>query len=149
MVRGELAEIKKGEDRMKYFIDGDQLVITRDDFVDLQESPAVFYPLDSDMAQAVLEAEAVTALPPGELMHARDILAIVLVTEGKPTTGDFDKSFYTDDHDVPALWIGGQIVAIGDGDRQVGFGYYKKDEDHLRWKLDPDKTYRVTIEEIA
>ena len=30
---------------MKYFIDGDQLVITKDNFVDLQESPAVFYPI--------------------------------------------------------------------------------------------------------
>ncbi|MFH1486717.1 MAG: hypothetical protein ABIH46_11655 [Chloroflexota bacterium] len=30
---------------MKFFIDGDQLVITKDDFVDLQESQALFVPL--------------------------------------------------------------------------------------------------------
>ena len=32
---------------MKCFVDGDQICIVRDDFVDLQESPAFFIPLDS------------------------------------------------------------------------------------------------------
>lgn len=39
---------------MKYFQDGDQLCITRDDFVDLQESPAVFIPIDGDVARQIL-----------------------------------------------------------------------------------------------
>lgn len=39
---------------MKHFVDGDQLCITRDDFVNLQESPVVFYPLDSVVAKTVL-----------------------------------------------------------------------------------------------
>jgi len=44
---------------MKYFIDGDQMVFTREDFVNLQESPAVFYPLESEVAQAILASEGV------------------------------------------------------------------------------------------
>lgn len=40
---------------MKHFKDGDQLVITRDDFVNLQESPAHFVPLDSQLAKTILE----------------------------------------------------------------------------------------------
>ena len=38
---------------MKYFIDGDRMVITKDQFIDLQESPAVFIPLDSPDARAL------------------------------------------------------------------------------------------------
>ena len=36
---------------MKATIDGDQLMLTTDHFISLQESPAVFVPLDSDVAQ--------------------------------------------------------------------------------------------------
>lgn len=61
---------------MKHFIDDDQLVITKDDFVNLQESPAVFYPLLGIMAQAILRAGTVIALPVGELMYVRDMLAL-------------------------------------------------------------------------
>jgi|GEM_PF-5806765 len=70
---------------------------------------------------------------------------LTLVIEGKPELDDFDKSFYSDDHDVPALWVGGQIVALGSG-----YGNWPGDKDrgHLRWKLDPEKVYRVTIEEV-
>lgn len=75
--------------------------------------------------------------------------AAILIAEGQPEIGDFDKSFYTDDHDVPALWIGGQIVAVGDGYRRGAWYCADKDEDHLRWQLDLNKTYRVTIEEIT
>lgn len=39
---------------MKHFKDGDQLVITHDDFVDPQESPAYFIPLDSHVARTIL-----------------------------------------------------------------------------------------------
>ena len=34
---------------MKCFVDGDQVCVVRDDFVDLQESPAVFIPLESQL----------------------------------------------------------------------------------------------------
>lgn len=52
---------------MKYFVDGDQLCITKDDFINLQESPAVFYPLTSDIAKTVM-AEGILAPSVGELM---------------------------------------------------------------------------------
>lgn len=39
---------------MKWSIDGDQVCITKDDFVNLQESPAVFYPVDSDIGRTVI-----------------------------------------------------------------------------------------------
>lgn len=70
----------------------------------------------------------------------KEILRVV----GKPHMGDFDKSFYSDDHDVPALWIGGQIVAIGDGSDDYGV----KHEGHLRWKLDGNKEYEIIIREL-
>jgi len=38
---------------MKHFIDGDQVVVTKDDFVDLQESPAVFLPLNSETGNMI------------------------------------------------------------------------------------------------
>lgn len=70
---------------------------------------------------------------------------VVFRAEGKPHVSDFDKSYYTDDQDVPALYIGEQIIAIGSG-----FGDYdRKGEDHLRWKLDPERTYVVVIREKA
>lgn len=59
---------------MKYFVDGNQLVITKDDFVDLQESPAVFYPLESKIAKTILKAGRIIALPIGDLMHISDLL---------------------------------------------------------------------------
>jgi hypothetical protein len=52
---------------MKYFIDGDQVVVTRDDFVDLQESPAVFVPVDSPMGQEILSVKQLIDLPLGDL----------------------------------------------------------------------------------
>ena len=39
---------------MKHFVDGDYVVVTLDDFVDLQESPAVFIPKDSEDGQKLL-----------------------------------------------------------------------------------------------
>lgn len=70
---------------------------------------------------------------------------VILAVEGKPKFNYFDKSAYTEDHDVPAVWIGGQIVAMGSGFNCWSGG---KDEDHLWWELDENKQYRVTIEEI-
>jgi len=51
---------------MKYFKDGDQIVFTKDDFINLQESPAVFYPLDSEVVRTVLYG-GVLSLPLGKL----------------------------------------------------------------------------------
>jgi len=59
---------------VKHFIDGDQLVITKDDFVDLQESPAIFYPLDSDIAKTILKEGKIRDLPLGDLMLVRNSL---------------------------------------------------------------------------
>ena len=59
---------------MKHSVDGDQLCITLDDFINLQESPAMFYPLASQLAQTVLN-EGMRGLPLGELFHVRDLLA--------------------------------------------------------------------------
>ena len=70
----------------------------------------------------------------------------ILTTRGKPVIEEFDKGNYSTDHDVPALWIGGHIVALGDGYWEP---YYEKDVEHLRWKLDPEKVYILTIEEAS
>ena len=51
---------------MKTFIDGDQVVVTKDDFVDLQESPAVFIPRDSENGRTIEEG-GILALPLGVL----------------------------------------------------------------------------------
>jgi len=51
---------------MKHFVDGDQVAITLDDFVDLQQSPAVFIPVDSDDGRAVI-AGGVAQLSVGRL----------------------------------------------------------------------------------
>lgn len=59
---------------MKHFIDGNQLAIVLDDFVDLQESPAVFYPLSSETAITVLKARTLMALPLGDLMCISNVL---------------------------------------------------------------------------
>jgi len=38
---------------MKYLVDGNQLVITLDDFINLQESPAVFIDAGSEIGQTI------------------------------------------------------------------------------------------------
>ena len=60
---------------MKYTVDGDFIRITRDDFVNLQESPAVFYRLDSSIAKAIIRGGSVAALPIGDLIMVRNELA--------------------------------------------------------------------------
>ena len=58
---------------MKWFKDGDQVAITKDDFVDLQESPAVFVPADSQAGQTI-QWLGVRHLPLNELIAIRDQL---------------------------------------------------------------------------
>ena len=55
---------------MKHSIDGNQLCITNDDFENLQESPAVFYPLSSDIAKTVLSG-GILALCIGDLLDIK------------------------------------------------------------------------------
>ena len=38
---------------MKWSVDGDQICVTKDNFVNLQESPAVFIPRDSEAGRAI------------------------------------------------------------------------------------------------
>ena len=61
------------EMRMKWFIDGDQICITRDDFINLQESPAVFVDRDSTIGQTI-EHDGIRGLAIGELIDIRNRL---------------------------------------------------------------------------
>ena len=51
---------KRGSITVKHFIDGDQVVVTKDDFIDLQESPVVFVPCKSETGQAIRVGVLVT-----------------------------------------------------------------------------------------
>jgi len=55
---------------MKHFLDGDQLCVTYDNFINLQESPSVFIPLDSEIAQTII-SHGFLALPVGDLIGLR------------------------------------------------------------------------------
>jgi len=55
---------------MKHFVDGDRLCITRDDFVNLQESAAVFYPLSHRIAKTLLDG-GILALCIGDLLDIK------------------------------------------------------------------------------
>ena len=71
---------------MKTFIDGDQVVVTKDDFVNLMESPAVFIPRDSDDGRTI-EKGGVLDLPLGVLRSIRrqlDAQAVTPDTQGAP-----------------------------------------------------------------
>lgn len=59
---------------MRYFLNGDQLVITKDDFIDLQQSPAVFLPFDSEQARNILELHSISGLTIPDLILVRDLL---------------------------------------------------------------------------
>lgn len=58
---------------MKYFVDGDQIAVTFDDFIDLQKSPAVFIPRDSEQGRCV-ECGSLLALPMGDVWRIRELL---------------------------------------------------------------------------
>jgi len=68
----------------------------------------------------------------------------IVLARGYIETITFDKSFYTDDHDVPITTINNQVIAIGDGYDDYG----EKIEGHLRWKLHPMKQYEIIIREV-
>ena len=58
---------------MKFYIDGDQTVITKDDFENLQESPAVFIS-DKDVASRIIRQQGILYLPVGDLQDINDML---------------------------------------------------------------------------
>jgi len=58
---------------MKWFIDGDQVCITRDDFINLQESPAVFVNRDSNIGRTI-ERDGIIGLAIGDLIETRNRL---------------------------------------------------------------------------
>ena len=58
---------------MKYSIDGDQVCITKDDFINLQESPAVFIPRDSETGRAI-EVGGIRNMAIGDLRTVWDLL---------------------------------------------------------------------------
>lgn len=71
---------------MKFFTDGDHLVITKDDFIDLQASPAVFYPLESETAKTVLKAGTIIALPMGNLIRICSLLRTLQAEAARRST---------------------------------------------------------------
>lgn len=70
---------------------------------------------------------------------------IIKKIKGKVRESSFDKSFYTDGHDVPIVCIGTQVIEIGDG-YERGWNI-EKDKDSFLWILDPDKEYEIIIKE--
>jgi len=77
---------------MKYFTDGDQLVITKDDFINLQESPAVFLPLNGEVAQTVLRTGRIISLPVGDLWHIKNLLEVGGITSDAPDASTADRA---------------------------------------------------------
>jgi len=67
---------------MRHFVDGNQLCVTKDDFVNLMESPAVFIPLDDARAQTI-QKDGLLALPVGDLMN---LMASLVAQLGGTTT---------------------------------------------------------------
>lgn len=58
---------------MKWFEDGNQIVITKDDFINLQESPTVFVNSESDTAK-IIRDQGIIGLPIGDLFTIRALL---------------------------------------------------------------------------
>jgi hypothetical protein len=65
---------------VRFFKDGDQLAIVKDDFIDLASSPAVFFPLESEIAQAVLETGDFSTVPPDDLRRVSGLLEAVVLS---------------------------------------------------------------------
>lgn len=67
-----LEAVERGN-MMKWFIDGDQVCITKDDFVNLAESPAVFTHEDSDYGK-IIKRDGLLGLPFGDLVFIKHLL---------------------------------------------------------------------------
>lgn len=61
---------------MKYIIIGNQLCVTKDDFVNLQESRHIFIPLESETAK-IIQTEGFFMLPLEDLRELSNILGVV------------------------------------------------------------------------
>ena len=57
---------------MKWSIDGDQICVTKDDFINLQESPAVLIPRDSEAGRAI-ESGGIRNMTIGDLYAVRSL----------------------------------------------------------------------------
>lgn len=68
---------------MQYRIDGDQLMISADSFVNLQESPAIFIPITSELAKAILAEDkpslAIMTTHDGQVFRVTENGAALLV----------------------------------------------------------------------
>ncbi|HUV67149.1 MAG TPA: hypothetical protein VMW24_24890 [Sedimentisphaerales bacterium] len=60
---------------MKWFRDGDQICVTRDTFINLQESPAFFVPADGDMGRTIVR-DGLLGLPLGDLAYLNMMLKL-------------------------------------------------------------------------
>ena len=60
---------------MKWFRDGDQICVTRDDFINLQESPAVFIPESGEMGHTIVR-DGLLGLPLGDLAYLNTMLKV-------------------------------------------------------------------------
>jgi hypothetical protein len=58
---------------MKWKVDGDQIMVTKDDFENLQESPAVFVPTASGAGQRI-QQHGVLGLSINDLVAINDLL---------------------------------------------------------------------------
>jgi len=58
---------------MKWTIDGDQIMVTKDNFENLQESPAVFIPIGSETGQRI-QQHGILGLSVDDLVAINDLL---------------------------------------------------------------------------
>ena len=61
------------KEEVKHFIDGDQICVTKDDFINLQVSPAVFIPCSSETGMAI-ESGGILNMAFGDLRAVYDLL---------------------------------------------------------------------------
>ena len=82
--------IKIRRKKMEYFKDGNQLCVTKDDFIDLQESPAVFFNLESNIAKTII-SEGFTMLPLGDLRDIAKNLGLKSVDDASDPIEECEK----------------------------------------------------------
>jgi len=87
---------------MKWFVDGNQVVVTKDGFIDLQTSRAIFIPADSEQGQ-IIQKQGLHWLPFSDLVALRDVL------EGDYSTRGGNKMNWWQ---LIGLIVGGPIVLV-------------------------------------
>jgi hypothetical protein len=63
---------------MKCFVDGDQVCVVHDDFVDLQESPVVFVPLNTELGQQLANGGVAAATDEAALYLVKSLKLCVM-----------------------------------------------------------------------